>query len=125
MKISKADVVSFVKEIISALNIVTDEVILHFVPEKQICELHEQFFQDPSFTDCITCPLDNEEGVGYRVLGEAFICPKAASGDREELARYIIHTLLHMAGYRDGTALEKQRMRRKENSLLAKLKKRV
>nr|MBA2726935.1 rRNA maturation RNase YbeY [Parachlamydiaceae bacterium] len=86
-----------------------DEVSLHFVGKKKICQLHQDFFDDPSFTDCISFPMDNSECLGYSVLGEVFICPEAASrfinkhgGDLyEEISLYVVHGLLHLLGYDD------------------------
>ena len=97
------------------------EVYLHFVDTDAICDLHEQYFQDPSITDCISFPLD-ERDVPYRVLGEVFVCPKtgidfvARKGGNpyREIAHYIIHGLLHLIGHEDLSKSGRAKMRRKE-----------
>lgn len=100
-----------------------DEVTLHFVGKKKICQLHADFFDDPSFTDCISFPMDNSDNLGYSVLGEVFICPEAAyrfvskhGGDLyEEISLYVVHGLLHLLGYDDIKAKDIKIMRAKEH----------
>ncbi len=118
-------VVSF---LLKELKISTDEVILYFVTERKICQLHKDFFDDPSPTDCITFPLDphDQKTSSHHTLGEAFICPKTAIAcakrlkinPYEELYRYIIHCLLHLIGFTDIDPLERKKMKRKENACL-------
>jgi probable rRNA maturation factor len=118
--------------LLKELKVVTDEVIFHFVSEKKISSLHEEFFNDTTPTDCITFPMDPQgERTGYHVLGEAFICPKTAlsyaklhgTDPREELYRYVIHCILHLIGYDDMEASGRARMKRKERTLLLAVKK--
>src|ERR1700722_17053191 len=95
-------VISF---LLKELKVSTDEVSFYFVSKRKICQLHKEFFNDPTSTDCITFPLDSpdEEKSAYHVLGEAFICPLTALtyaklhkiDPYEELYRYVIHCILH------------------------------
>ncbi len=93
-----------------------DEVSVYFVTTKQICSLHEQFFNDPSPTDCISFPLDTHH------LGEIFICPETALlyakkhtlDPRKELTLYLVHGILHCLGFDDLTPKQKRTMRKKE-----------
>lgn len=113
------------------LKVSTQEVILHFVTEKQISLIHKDFFNDPSPTDCITFPIDplREEKTPDHLLGEAFICPKTALdyakrhqlAPRAELFRYVVHCLLHLVGYNDLQPDERAKMKRKERFCLKKL----
>lgn len=122
---SVAPIVSFVLE---GENRRTDEVSVHFVPEEEICRLHEEFFNDPSPTDCITLPIDTEESEDYNFLGEVFVCPKAAldftqtSMPYEEVSLYLVHTLLHLLGYKDEEESDQKVMREKEAHYLGQLK---
>lgn len=58
--------------------------------------------------------------------GEVIISPKRAevqaplyeSSFREELARYICHGILHLAGLRDKTQKQKKQMRNQEDRIL-------
>ena len=98
-----------------------EEISLYFVTEKSICQLHEEFFQDPTPTDCITFP-----GVGS---GEIFVCPKTALLYAEkrgldpyrETALYIVHGLLHLMGYDDLEEKMRRTMRKKEKSCMRHL----
>ena len=86
-----------------------DEVVVNFVTIERITKLHGQFFDDPTPTDCISLPLDDNDDGGYRLLGEIFVCPKVAQDYSvahgttvaEELTLYIVHSTLHLLGYDD------------------------
>lgn len=106
------------------------EVYIHFVDTPTICALHQQYFQDPSVTDCISFPLD-AKGIPYRVLGEVFVCPKTGrdfvaqkGGDLyREIIHYLIHGILHLIGHEDLSTKGRAKMRRKERSHLKYLEK--
>jgi len=122
LKISKKGVRSLVDAVLRHLGSLHTEVSIYFVTERKICALHDQFFQDPSPTDCISFPLDEEH------LGEVFVCPKAALefdpvDPYSELALYIIHGLLHCLGYDDLEPKAKRAMRKKEKSCMAVINK--
>lgn len=97
-----------------------DEVILHFVSQKKICALHAEFFDDPTLTDCISFPIDQE------LLGEIFVCPKTAIeyakahkvDPYEETTLYVIHGLLHLLGYDDIKPKDRKIMHKEQNRLL-------
>jgi probable rRNA maturation factor len=136
MPLSPRGIVDLVSLVLQDLNVCSDEVILHFVTKRAIQKKHKDFFNDPTPTDCISFPIDppllstpessQTRNKGYHVLGEIFICPKVALeyakehpiDPSEELARYIIHGLLHLVGYDDIKKAERLRMRRMENRLL-------
>lgn len=118
------------KEVIALEKESYDEVAIYLVTEKRICELHEQYFNDPSPTDCISFPLDKEKEAGYCVLGSVFVCPKIAieyalnhhADPYEETALYIVHGLLHLLGYDDLNPKERIKMRRAEKKHLLHIK---
>lgn len=93
---------------------------VYFVSKQKICQLHKEFFNDPSLTDCITFPIDDE------YLGDVFVCPYTAlitATDLnlevyDEVKLYLVHTLLHLLGYRDSTETEQQIMREMEKKTL-------
>lgn len=116
--------------ILNFFKIKTDEISVHFVSKKKICSLHKDLFNDPSFTDTITLPLDspNQKEV-YHVLGECFVCPKAAldfcyhdkrNGNMiyQEITLYLIHSILHLIGFEDISEKGKKMMRLKEKLVL-------
>jgi len=108
-----------------------NELSVYWLSNKRIKELHQQFFQDSSATDCISIPIDDTNDCsGYRHLGEIFICPQVAyeyakSHEKEfyeEVTLYLIHGFLHLIGYNDIRKKEKLVMRKKEKALMSLLK---
>jgi probable rRNA maturation factor len=83
-------------------------------------ELHARFFDDPAPTDVITFPGDAESGVA----GEICVCADVARDyaarqgcdPSRELALYLLHGYLHLAGYDDRDPAGRARMRRAERA---------
>lgn len=132
LKISKSSINSLIQYLLPFLQIQTDEIIIHFVSVKKICELHETFFDDPSQTDCITFPIDSPESTEeHRILGEVFVCPKTAIeyGKQNEIdpyletSLYLVHGVLHLIGYDDLSPLELKKMKKQEQICIDRLKK--
>jgi probable rRNA maturation factor len=123
LKLNKNSIRIFVQSALACLKISADEVALYFVSSKEISSLHNQFFQDPSPTDCISFPLDASH------LGEIFVCPAVAIAYAEkkgldpyaETALYIVHGLLHLLGYDDQESAQRRIMRKKEKSCMRHL----
>lgn len=111
LKISVNQVRQLVREVIKKERQICSEVNIYFVNTSIIMQLHEQFFDDPSPTDCISFPMDKkeEEKIYSYLLGEVFICPATAIayaarhvGDPyKETTLYLVHGLLHLMGYND------------------------
>jgi probable rRNA maturation factor len=110
-----------------------DEVSIHFVSQKKICSLHQEFFNDPSPTDCITFPIDDPTAKKKPypfILGEVFICAKTAVDyakehkidPYEELLLYLVHGLLHLLRYEDQTQEQAKVMRKKEKYYMSVIK---
>ncbi len=124
LRISIRRTKTLIKAILQAEKVDCSEISVYFVSEKRITNLHAEFFDDPTPTDCVTFPLDNE------ILGEIFVCPKAAidyckkkGGDPlVETALYIVHGILHLLGYDDLDTKNRRAMRKKEKKCMAHLK---
>jgi len=122
LKISKVKVKRIVNEVIQFEAKHYDEVAVSFITTEAICHLHDRYFQDPSVTDCISFPMDDENHQGYRVLGEIFVCPQTAihyalkhnADPYRETTLYIVHGLLHLLGYDDLDKKERAKMRSAE-----------
>jgi probable rRNA maturation factor len=105
----EASSIFLVQAVLEAEGVICDEVSITFLDAGEIANLHGEFFDDPTPTDCISFPLDSDDDSGYRILGDVFVCPRVAydyveanDGDvYEEVALYIIHGLLHLIGYDD------------------------
>lgn len=122
LPISSPLVETLVKEVLKKEKCLCDEVAIHFVDRKTISKLHEQYFDDPSPTDCISFPLDSNSEQGYQNLGDVFVCPNVAleyakqhkKDPFTETTLYIIHGLLHLLGYDDLDDISEPVMREAE-----------
>lgn len=133
LPISTEQVQKLVLEVIQFEGQACDEVAVHFVDTLTISQLHGQFFNDPSPTDCISFPIDEEESEQdhFRLLGEIFICPATAiefakqhqENVHREVTLYIVHSLLHLMGYDDIDESDILEMRQAENRHMTQLEK--
>lgn len=132
LKISPEQVERLVQTVIEFEGQKCDEVNVYFIDTPTICQLHEEFFDDPSPTDCISFPMDEEDDEEeYRILGEVFVCPATAieyAGQHkgnayQETSLYIIHGLLHLMGYDDIEDEDIALMRKSEKRHMSHLQK--
>jgi probable rRNA maturation factor len=115
---------SLVQSVLQYQTSLCREVSIYFVTERRICDLHLEFFNDPTPTDCISFPIDSD------LLGEVFVCPKTALrystkhslDPYEEVALYVIHGILHLMGYDDLEPSQRRIMRKKEKLCMAHCK---
>ncbi|CDZ80608.1 Endoribonuclease YbeY [Candidatus Rubidus massiliensis] len=129
LSFDKKNIIKIVKTFLAFYKIKADEAAIYFVTEEEICKLHEDFFSDPSPTDCISFPLDSEDEP-YRILGEIFVCPQTAvqyaknnhTNSLEELYLYVVHGLLHLIGFDDIEESDRLIMRAKEKEFMGYLK---
>ena len=92
-----------------------------FVEAAQMRRLNARFTGHRGLTDVLSFRFDGEP-----VIGEIIVAPAAARryarahavSYREELARYVVHGLLHWTGEEDRTAAQQRRMRRLEDRVL-------
>lgn len=133
LKLDPQSVKALVKDFNKFHRVKFDEVSIHFVDTPTICQLHEEFFDDPTTTDCISFPMDDQNTEGYRVMGDVFVCPETAityvtafGGDPyQETTLYVIHGLLHLIGYDDIEDSDRQEMRSKESNYLSHVEKKL
>jgi probable rRNA maturation factor len=98
------------------------EICFIFVSEKEIVRINREFLKHDYSTDVITF----SNNVKFLLAGDVFICPTIVSLNAvsyksdiyAELLRVMIHGVLHLVGYGDGTEVEKGVMRAKENYYL-------
>lgn len=129
LKISKRQVKQIVNEVLHLERVTCDEVTISFVSPRRICQLHDLYFQDPSLTDCISFPIDDEQQQGYRVLGEVFVCPQTAvqyasrhhKDPYLETTLYVVHGLLHLLGHDDMDQRKRRKMKTAEKRHLRHL----
>ena len=91
------------------------EIGFVLVSDARIAALHEEFMNDPSPTDVITFPY-----------GEIVISAETAQREAqqrglslpEEIARYAVHGLLHLAGWSDAAPRNSAAMRAIQEKIL-------
>ena len=113
---------SITQAILTLENQSCDELSVLFVTDHRMQQLHKEFFNDPSSTDCICLPIDENTQIPHRFLGEIFICPKAAiryaskqqTDPYVETTLYLVHSMLHLLGYDDMSNDKKRVMRQAE-----------
>jgi probable rRNA maturation factor len=109
------------------------ELSLVFVGEKRIRQLKNAFFGQDRVTDVIAfdmrdntvfdpeTPLEDDEPDGEIVVCPAVAYKRANSYDNvfaEELLLYIVHGMLHLCGWRDGTPQEADTMAVKQQEVM-------
>ena len=106
----------------------TYDLGIFLVAAPEMARVNETFLGHAGSTDVIT--FDYNDSARPEVLaGELFIClDDAVTQAREfhttwqsELARYVVHGVLHLSGYDDLTAPERRRMKREEDRLVSSL----
>jgi probable rRNA maturation factor len=100
------------------------EVALIFVDERRIRELNRAFKKKDCPTDVLGFEVSPPGRTG--TFGDIFISLDAAKSNaasfgsyfEKEIILYMIHGLLHLAGYDDVRPKDRMRMRSKETELL-------
>jgi probable rRNA maturation factor len=114
------------------------------VDSPEMARLNETFLHHPGSTDVITfdysrallaaSPANERRGSPVETLdGEIFICIDEAMAFarrfrttwQKELARYVVHGVLHLCGYDDLHPRDRRLMKREENQLLRELSRRL
>jgi probable rRNA maturation factor len=93
--------------------------------------LHKRYLGKSGPTDVLSFDLDTDRGQGH-LEGEVVVCTdvarrraarygRALQAARAELALYVVHGILHLAGYDDHTPADNQKMHRREDEILCRL----
>ncbi len=94
------------------------ELSLAFFTDAVLADLHGQFLDDPTTTDVITFEGEPAFGTAGEVCVSADTAAAFAQANgkvfAEELALYVVHGWLHLAGYDDLEPAKKRRMRAAE-----------
>lgn len=96
-----------------------------FCSDAYLLNINKQFLNHDTYTDIITFDYTADAVLG----GEIYISIDRVKENAlkfdvavtEELCRVMVHGLLHLAGYKDKTAGQKQEMRDAEDAALALL----
>jgi len=104
------------------------EVGIYLVNVREMTRLNETFLQHKGSTDVLAFDYSDTVRPGL-LFGEIFVCVDEAFSQsrrfrtswQSEVARYIVHGLLHLCGYEDRQSKPRQQMKRAENRLLGQL----
>ena len=104
---------------------------IYIVQAAEMARLNETFLHHKGSTDVITFNYSEKPTLDSRLStlplhGEIFICIDDAIAQarqfrtswQSELARYVIHGILHLRGFDDIRPADRRKMKREENRLL-------
>jgi probable rRNA maturation factor len=69
-------------------------VAVEFVDAERMAELNEAHRGKEAPTDVLSFPVDEDEALGPRELGDVIICPQYT----EDLLEAVVHGVLHLTG---------------------------
>ena len=112
----------WIKQWIESQNAVCGKLSIIFTSNKQIRPINQKYLNHKYFTDVITFDY-TEENV---ISGDIFISVDQVhlnalsygTDMKEELRRVMIHGVIHLLGYSDGTDEERKSMHQMENEAL-------
>ena len=107
----------------------TSEIDIVFMDDAAIKKLNKRYKKIDTPTDVLSFGIDGREFMRKKVLGEIFISLDTARRNSKlfgvvfeaEIVRCVIHGILHLFGYDDGTKREKERMWHKQEGFLKEL----
>jgi len=96
-----------------------------FCSDTYLLQINQQYLDHDTYTDIVTFDNSEEEG---KIISDIFIsierirenALKFNVAETDELHRVIIHGALHLLGYKDKTATDKQKMTQKEDFYLSR-----
>ena len=129
LPVSTSHIVRFAEQAIQHLRIqAAGAFTITLIDAQEMQRLNRRFCHHDRATDVLSFRYDGEP-----IVGEILIAPAAARAYanahglryRDELARYVIHGLLHWLGHDDRTATQQRKMRALEDQLLAHCNRRI
>jgi len=111
---------SWLQNVMETEGFIPGEIHYVFCDDTYLLSINEQYLDHHDFTDIITFSLSENASV---IRGEIFISIDRVKENAlinsvdfgKELARVIVHGVLHLVGYDDHTVEEKSIMRSKED----------
>jgi probable rRNA maturation factor len=134
-KINLSKAARVARTVLKSLGMDDAEVNLTFFTSQRIRVLNRVYLGKDEATDVIAFPGGEARGARRKARKGFFLGDIAISTDRagknarlyrtgltEEVMLYVIHGLLHLAGYDDTTKKERAAMRKKEREFLEKIR---
>ena len=122
---TEAEVVACIKAIAAEESCVVEDIAFVFCDDNYLLKINKEFLDHDTYTDIITF----DYSVGNEIISEIYVstdrvqenAKKYKQTFENEIHRVMIHGVLHLCGYNDKLAEEKQIMRDKENHYLSLL----
>ena len=119
---------SIIKYVMNIEKVNLYEVSIIFTSDIYVSDLKKRFFLKDQWTDVIAFPLHSNKKE--KIEGEIYISMPTAKDNADklnqayekEVARLVIHGVLHLLDYSDQSLEEKQTMSRMEDNILKKIK---
>lgn len=95
-----------------------------FLSDAAMRPLNRRFRHTDAYTDVLSFNLN---GLGEVIISSDTALKNArlfGTSFEEEIVLYVIHGMLHLAGYEDGSPAQRRRMSKRENAILKSLCKR-
>ncbi len=131
-KIKTGPVIKLAQAALDHLQFKNTYVSIVFETDQKVKNINQKFLKHNWFTDVLAFPFYYGTKINKKggLLGEVIISPKRAkiqskefgASFNEELARYVCHGILHLAGYKDKSPMDQKKMRRNEDQILAQAK---
>jgi probable rRNA maturation factor len=126
LRLDRRRVRSAVRAVLHDAQVKAARLSVAFVDDATIAKLHGQFLNDPTPTDVLSFLL---QSAPSELEGEIIISAETARANavryratpEDELIRYVIHGVLHLVGYGDGTPQQRAVMRKRERQYLLSL----
>lgn len=114
---------SLLKQLIQSEGKSLGDLNYMFVDDKYLLEINQKYLGHDTLTDIITFPLSRSSEI---ISGEIYISIERIKENavslnvdfERELKRVMVHGVLHLIGYDDGTTEEKSLIRSKEDYYL-------
>lgn len=122
---NKTQVRQWITDAIKAEGFKLKELTYIFCSDNYLLQINQQYLDHDTYTDIVTFDNSEEEGI---IVSDIFIsierirenAAKFNVPEATELHRVIIHGVLHLLGYKDKSAPDKQKMTEKEDFYLSK-----
>lgn len=115
------DAIRHEKRVPGALNVV-------FCNDDYLLDMNQRFLDHDFFTDIITFDYSEKDVSGDLFISIDRVKDNAIKNEvstENEIQRVIIHGVMHLCGYKDKKKSDQEMMRKKENSYLQKLSKKI
>lgn len=103
------------------LGAVLEVVLMH---EQEHCELHDEFLNDPTPTDVMAFPYEDDDVFGELLINVDMAARVAAEFEHtpaQECTLYVVHGCLHLLGFDDHEEADRVAMRDAEARVMRAL----